>query len=128
VGEPTVFTAEGLTQYLSEAAVVSLAECLAALGGPGSRLLVNFGLSFAATDTWRSRVIGLVGRASLAASGEPARYTPASQDATDLLRRTGWSASTLMSCPAAVQHYLAGTSLRTTTLNPQSCLVAAIRT
>ena len=43
--EPTAFTAEGLTMYLTEQQVALLLRSLSALGGPGSRLAASVGAS-----------------------------------------------------------------------------------
>jgi methyltransferase (TIGR00027 family) len=106
-GEPTAFTAEGLTMYLTEEQVSALLCTLADLGGADSRLGVNFGVGFERKNSNRGRI----GRRVMASGGEPFHFRLHSEDAADFLNSTGWKTTWMLTGPELAERYLAGTRL-----------------
>lgn len=126
IGEPAVFTVEGLTQYLTEAAVAELAATLASLAGAGGRLAVNFGYSYSRARPGWSRALAGAWRVGVAATGESFRYSPTPQQAAELLERSGWSPSRTLTGAEAGRRYLATTPFRAMTPNDEACLIEAV--
>lgn len=119
--EPTAFTAEGLTMYLTEQQVTSLLGLLSSLSGPGSRLAVNFGVGFEQQGSQRGRV----GRRIMAAGGEELRFRLTPADAPDFMTTTGWTINELLSGPQLRDQYLSGTKLATVNVTTSGFAVAA---
>lgn len=105
--EPTAFTAEGLTMYLTEQQVALLLRSLSALGGPGSRLAVNFGVGFEQQGSQRGRIA----RKLMAAGGEELRFRLSPADAPEFMKKTGWTINDLLPGPQLRDKYLGGTEL-----------------
>ncbi len=105
--EPAAFTVEGLTMYLSEEQVAGLLRTLAHLGGPGSRLAVNFGVGFERQGSRRGRI----GRRVMAAGGEAFHFRLPPDDADAFLTKTGWKIGHLLTGPQLRDKYLGGTKL-----------------
>jgi methyltransferase (TIGR00027 family) len=75
--ETTAFTVEGLTMYLTREEVARLLGTLASIGGPASRLAVNFGVGFERHGSRRGRF----GRLAMASGGERYNFRLALADA-----------------------------------------------
>jgi methyltransferase (TIGR00027 family) len=121
-GEPAAFTVEGLTMYLTEDQVSGLLRALSELGGPGSRLGVNFGVGFERTGTRRGRV----GRRVMAAGGETFRYRLPPEGAADFLARAGWTISRMLAGPQLTERYLARTTLAGVPMTTAGFVVEAV--
>jgi methyltransferase (TIGR00027 family) len=124
--EPSVFTVEGLTMYLTEAQVVELFQTLCRIGAPGSRLAVNFGLGVEAAATSTSgRAGALLTGLSLRMSGEHVMFRPSPEQAREALVATGWTPESLTTAPELIRHYLTGTPLPTNGLKPTAFTMTA---
>jgi methyltransferase (TIGR00027 family) len=119
-GEPTAFTAEGLTMYLTEHEVVHLLGLLSALG-PGGRLAVNFGVGFEQQGSQRGRI----GRRVMAAGGEALRFRLTPPDAPGFMTGAGWTIDQLLSGPQLRDRYLGGTRLAAADVTTSGFAVAA---
>jgi len=106
-GEPTAFTAEGLTMYLTEQQVAFLLRLLSTLGCPGSVLAANFGVGFEQQGSRRGRIA----RKIVAAGGEELRFRLRQADASEFMQKTGWTIRTLLPGPQLRDKYLSGTKL-----------------
>jgi len=124
--EPSVFTIEGVTMYLTEPQVRDLLETVRRLSAPASRLAVNYGLGVEAAATRTSRVGALLARVQFAMSGERITYRPAVAQAEALLRDTGWCPQETRTAPDLVREYVAGTTLPTTDIRPSAFAVNAV--
>jgi methyltransferase (TIGR00027 family) len=122
-GEPTAFTVEGLTMYLTEEQVSALLRTLADLGGPGSRLSVNFGVGFERAGSNRGRV----GRRVMASAGETFHFRLRSEKAADFLTRTGWKTTRILTGPELAGRYLAQTKLAAVTMTTAGFALEAAR-
>jgi methyltransferase (TIGR00027 family) len=109
--EPTAFTAEGLTMYLTEQQVALLLRSLSALGGPGSRLAVNFGVGFEQQGSQRGRIA----RKLMAAGGEELRFRLSPADAPEFMKKTGWTINDVLPGPQLRDSTSAGPSWRSST-------------
>jgi methyltransferase (TIGR00027 family) len=118
---PTAFTVEGLTMYLSEHDVRMLLRRLADLGGPGSRLAVNFGVGFERQGSDRGRMA----RQVMTAGGEQFRFRMRPEHATEFLARAGWTVDALLSAPQLRERYLMGTALERARMTSSGFAVAA---
>jgi len=123
-GEPTAFTVEGLTMYLAEDHVARLLRTLGGLGGPGSRLAVNFGVGFENQASRRGRV----GRWVMARGGERFRFRLPPCDARPFLAAAGWTVDEVLTGTQLRDRYLVGTNLATTTVTTGGIVVGATRT
>lgn len=94
------------------------------VSGPGSRLVVNFGLGTRAANSRGSRP-ALVSRIALALQGEPITFQPPPEDAPDFITDTGWTTRELLTAPDLIQRYLPGTDLPTAKVNPTTFAVEA---
>jgi methyltransferase (TIGR00027 family) len=119
-GEPTAFTAEGLTMYLTEEQVIRLLGLLSALG-PNGRLAVNFGVGFEQQGSQRGRV----GRKVMAAGGEELRFRLTPADAPGFMTNTGWTINELLSGHQLRDKYLDGTKLAAANVTTSGFAVAA---
>jgi O-methyltransferase involved in polyketide biosynthesis len=125
-GQPAVFTVEGLTMYLPERDAKELLTTLAALGGTGSRLAVNFRVGFEADNSAGARVRALVGRGLLALGREPFRFQLPPEGVPAFLERTGWTAQQVLSAPQVANKYLAETGLPITRLSPHASVALGV--
>jgi methyltransferase (TIGR00027 family) len=121
--EPAAFTVEGLTMYLTEDQVTGLLRTLAELGGPGSRLGVNFGVGFERPGSRRGRI----GRRVMASGGESFRFRLQPEDATDFLACAGWTTVRILTGPQLADRYLARTVLADVTMTTAGFAVEAAR-
>lgn len=110
--EPTLFTVEGLTMYLDEATVTDLLRSLASVGGPGSRLAVNFGVG-GGGDQRRSRRLRRATGALAAAGKERFAFELPPDRAVCFLAEVGWAVDEVASGADLAERYLAGTALPT---------------
>jgi methyltransferase (TIGR00027 family) len=124
----TVFTVEGVTMYLTEPEVTGLLTTLGRLGGPGSRLAVNFGVGFGGADSRRTRVRATMGRALVALGREPIKFELSPRGAAAFLAGSGWIAQEVVTGPDLADRYLAGTGLPMAGLNPRAFVTTATRT
>ena len=120
-GRPTVFTAEGLTMYLTGDQVARLLCTLAGLGGPGSRLAVNFGVGFERRDSGRGRL----GRRVMERGGEEFRFRLDLADAPEFVTGAGWATERTCTGPQLRDTYLAGTRLAAVEVTSSGCAVEA---
>ncbi len=122
VGEPTAFTVEGLTMYLTEEQVTRLLRTLVEFGGPGSRLGVNFGVGFEQVGSGRGRI----GRRVMASGGETFRFRLRPEDAHDFLAHTGWTTTRMLTGPQLSRQYLARTALAEVTMTTAGFVLEAV--
>jgi methyltransferase (TIGR00027 family) len=120
-GQPTAFTVEGLTMYLTKDQVLRLLQTLADLGGPGSCLAVNFGVGFERADSRRGRI----GRWVMAWGGEEFRLRLAPEDAPGFLSLAGWAIGKTITGPQFPDHYLGGTTLAAVKVTTSGFVVEA---
>lgn len=88
-GAPTFFTWEGVSMYLTRAAVKNTLTTLLRIAGPGSALTMDFWQYLDAPD-----LAGTAHRVSaglLHVLGEPVTFALHPEDAPDFLRRLGWT-------------------------------------
>jgi methyltransferase (TIGR00027 family) len=128
VGAPTMFTLEGVTMYLTQDQVVALLTELAEIGGPGSRLVANFGVGFDGDPSRRRRGRARLGRAFVKLGGESFRFELAPADARSFVARTGWTVEDMATGPQLGARYLDGSTFPVMTLNPRAFVVSALRT
>jgi len=119
--EPTAFTAEGPTIYLTEQQVAVLLRVLSALGGPGSCLAVNFGVGFEQQGSQRGRIA----RRILAAGGEELRFRLTPAEAPAFMTRSGWAIDDLVDGPQLGNKYLRGTTLAAVNITTSGFAVEA---
>lgn len=103
-GAPTFFVWEGVSMYLTRAAVKSTLLSLAALGGPGSGLTMDFWQLLDSPDlvaTARRVSAGL-----LSLLGEPLTFALHPEEVGDFLRRLGWRVSDTADAQVLRQRYL----------------------
>lgn len=103
---PTVFCCEGLTIYLSEAAVRNLLGSAAHVGAEGSWLGVDFAV-VATASTTEQRALRAVTRAFTRAHGEHLGFALDPADAPELLAGTGWVADEVLTGPMLHDRFLA---------------------
>ena len=118
-GEPTAFTAEGLTMYLTEdrSPVCSVCSSLS----PSGRLAANFGVGFEQRDSRH----GPVGRRVMAAGGEELRFRLTPTDAPEFMAMAGWSIDEAISGPQLRDRYLGATELATVDVTTSGFALAA---
>jgi methyltransferase (TIGR00027 family) len=121
LGKPAMFTVEGLTMYLDEAAVSELLALLATLGGPNSQLAIDFGIN-ATGNTPTERVLITATRVMAVLGKEPLKFTLEPTAATDFLGEAGWTARGVLTGPDLALVYLAGVGLPSP--HPRSAFVA----
>jgi methyltransferase (TIGR00027 family) len=119
--EPTAFTVEGLTAYLTEDDVTELLARLADLGPTGSRLAVSFESGFE-----RQPITRLLSTAYYRRGGEQWRFRLRSEDAPSFVPKTGWTIDNLLTAPQLASEHLRGTKLEGP-LNSSSFVVVARR-
>ncbi len=103
-GLPTFFVWEGVSMYLTRAAVTQTLQTLHELGGPGSELAMDL---FMVDD--RPNFAGTFHRgvgAALALIGEPVTFAIHPDDATALLERLGWGVHDLADADTLTQRYV----------------------
>lgn len=103
-GEPTIFVWEGVSMYLSRAAVKHTLSTLASLGGPGSTLTMDFWqMPDEATlrGAWH-RVSG----AFLGVFGEPITFGSHPEDVPGLLEREGWEVTDIAGAQQLGERYI----------------------
>ena len=127
-GAASIFILEGLTMYLSEDAVTTTLSALAAVSGPGSRIAANFTIRGGGSVSPISRATAKLIRASWAFSGEQTHRWLQDNDASALLKRTGWTEQANLSGPILTERYLTGTELPITGVNSGVFCIAASRT
>jgi O-methyltransferase involved in polyketide biosynthesis len=117
--EPTAFTVEGLTIYLTEEDVAELFSRLADLGTTGSRLAVSFESGFE-----RQRVLRLLTRAYYGRVGETLRCRLRPGDAAAVFSEAGWTIDALLAGSDLDKEHLSKTKLAGT-LDTSSFVVVA---
>lgn len=117
--EPTAFTAEGLTIYLTEDDVVGLFTRLSTLSPTGSRLAVSFESGFSDRPIARR-----IATAYYRSSGELWQFRLRSEDAPSFFARTEWTIDKLLTASGLESEHLSKTRL-TGTLRGQSFMVTA---
>jgi methyltransferase (TIGR00027 family) len=122
-GQPTAFTAEGLTMYLGEEQVIGLLGSLRAISGPGSRIAVNFGVGFEQRGSRRGRI----GRKVLAAGGEELRFRLTPEEAPTFLKKVGWTTTRQFTGVQLRDTFLCGTSLALVDVTTSGFAVEATR-
>lgn len=90
VGAPTFFVWEGVSMYLPRAAVKSTLRTLWTLGGPGSRLVMDFWLYLDRPDLLAT--VHRVSAGLLHLLGEPVTFALHPEEGPDFLARHGWRA------------------------------------
>jgi methyltransferase (TIGR00027 family) len=128
IDQPTLFTVEGLTMYLTEPQVSDLLHTLSRLGATGSRLAVNFGLGVEATTAPSSRAAAVLTHISLMLSGEHVKFRLSLDRATDFLAATGWTTRQIATASELTRHYLAGTTLPINGFTPTAFAMIASTT
>lgn len=123
--EPSVFTVEGVTMYLTEPQVRDLFGTLRGLGAAGSRLAVNFGLGTEAADSPASRVGVLLTRLHFTISGERITYRPSIRHAEAVVTDSGWTPERTLTAPELLHRYVSGTALPTTGVKPTAFTLTA---
>lgn len=123
--QPSLFTLEGLTMYLTEAQVRDLLHTLARLGAPGSTLAVNFGLGVEAATTRASRAGAVLARLHLTLSGEHINFRPSLDHAAHVLTATGWTPRRTWTAPELVRQHVGGSILPTAGIRPTAFAVTA---
>jgi methyltransferase (TIGR00027 family) len=121
-GQATAFTVEGLTMYLTAEHVGQLLRSLAELGGPRSRLAVNFGVGFEREDSRRGRF----GRRAMAYSGEGFRFRLPLADAPEFLTKAGWTVEEVLTGQQLRDKYLSATRLAAVNVTTTEFAVAAV--
>lgn len=123
----TLFLLEGVVMYLDEAAVRRQLEGLAAVAGPGSRLLVDLYPPRAETSTTHRRQHGLQ-RLARAGSEERLRFAVEPEEGVALVRASGWRIEEVTSLRAAAQALVPRSSgLPVDAIDERKTLVAASR-
>lgn len=122
---PSVFVVEGVTMYLTEPRVRDLLGTLRRVGGPGSRLAVNFGLGVEAAAARGSRVAAAFHTLALSLSGEHITFRPSVDEAAQVVTATGWTPERTLTAPELLGRYLAGTGLPTTGVRPTAFAMTA---
>jgi methyltransferase (TIGR00027 family) len=125
--DPSAVCVEGLTMYLTESEVRRLLTTLAELSGPGSRLVVNFGVGFESSTSNRSWGPVMIGRAALAVGREPIRFRLDTGAAPAFLEHCGWHTDELVTGPELGARYLSGTGLPIEAINDRAYVVSATR-
>ena len=121
----SVFVVEGLTMYLPRASVELLLRDLAAVGGPASRLAVNFTVQGGGSASGVSRFIAWLTRTTWRWRGEPTHGWVEPDALPDLLQQAGWTVRDIVPAPELASRYLDGGDLRTDGLNPGAICVSA---
>lgn len=120
---PGMAVVEGLTMYLDEAVVAELLASLAETTGPGSRLVVNFGVGFAAaderrpTESWGRRAATLA-RESFRCELDPARVP-------ELLVAAGWEPTDIATGPEAARRHLSDGGVPAAEVGARSVIAVA---
>lgn len=125
VDEPTVFTVEGVTMYLTEPQVRDLLTTLSRLGPAGSKLAVNFGLGVEAAAAPASRAGAMLARLQFRLSGERITFRPSVETAAAVLAGAGWTLGETLPAPELVGRYVQGTDLPTTDIRPTAFAMTA---
>lgn len=123
--EPSVFTVEGVTMYLTEPQVRDLLTSLSHLAAAGSRLAVNFGLGVEAAAAPVSRAGALLASLHFRLSGERITFRPTIERAEAVLATTGWMLQETLPAPELVGRYLQGTDLPITDIKPTAFAMTA---
>ena len=121
---PALFVIEGVTMYLTEAAVRDLLSLLSTRAAPGSRLAVNFAAppgTGGRRDRMRQALLRRVG----SASGEPHVFSLPVADAQDFVAACGWQTVNARSLRDLAPELLGPTSLRIDGINPHAAVVSA---
>lgn len=103
-GEPTMFTWEGVSMYLSRGAVKSTLRTLASLGGPGSMLTMDFWLRV--DDTTLRGAWHRVSADLLGVLGEPITFGSHPEDVAGLLAREGWEVTDVAAADELTKRYI----------------------
>jgi methyltransferase (TIGR00027 family) len=122
--EPTAFTVEGLTIYLTKDDVAALFTRLADLAATGGRLAVSFESGFQ-----HQRVNRMLARAYYRRHGETWRFRLPSDDAPAFFSEAGWTLDRLLTSADMEKDYLSGTKLagKLNTLNTSGFKVIATK-
>lgn len=104
VGAPTFFTWEGVSMYLTRAAVKGTLSALHDLGGPGSRLTMDFWQLLDSPD-----LVATAHRVSagfLHLLGEPITFGIHPEDAAAFLARLGWTVTDVADAAELARRYV----------------------
>jgi methyltransferase (TIGR00027 family) len=104
--EPTAFTVEGLTIYLTREAAAALLGRLYDLGSTGSRLAVSFESGFE-----RQPITRRLMTAYYRSRGETLRFRLRSEEAPSFLSQTGWTIDKLQTAERLENEHLSKTKL-----------------
>ena len=107
--------------YLTQAQVEKMLRSLADLGGPGSRLAVNFGVGFEQQGSQRGRLA----RKVMAAGGEELRFRLAPGDVSEFLAKFGWTFGQMLLGPQLRDQYLSDTKLAAVNVSTTGFVVSA---
>jgi methyltransferase (TIGR00027 family) len=118
--EPTAFTVEGLTIYLTAETVAELFATLAGLAASGSRMAVSFASGFE-----RQRITRWASRAYYRRSGEHWRFRLPAQDAASFFAKAGWTIDSLLTASDLDKEHLSGTKLAGSTNTTAYAVIAA---
>jgi methyltransferase (TIGR00027 family) len=121
--QPTAFTVEGLTMYLTEGQVARMLRMLADLGAPGSRLAVNFGMVLER----QASPAGGITRRLITAGGEQFRFRLDLADAPPFLAKAGWSVERTLTGAELRDRYLKGTDFAAADVSSTSFALEAVR-
>jgi hypothetical protein len=105
----------------------TIAAALAAAGGPGSRLAVNFTASGEGSVSPLSRVVARALRTTWRLAGEPTHRWATQANVGPLLVRTRWMPTGLLTGPALAARFLVPGTVATSGLNPEAFCVSAER-
>lgn len=103
-GRPTFFAWEGVSMYLHREAVVATLEALAALGGAGSVLAMDFW--FLLDDPGLHALLNRVGARLLSLLGEPITFALPLDEAPPFLARFGWRVTDLADADELGRRYV----------------------
>lgn len=104
VGRPTFFVWEGVSMYLRRDAVAGTLRALAALGGEGSELVMDFWQHLDAPDLAAS--VHRLSAGLLTFLGEPVTFAIHPDDAGHLLGRLGWTVTDLADPAELARRYV----------------------
>jgi methyltransferase (TIGR00027 family) len=103
-GRPTFFLWEGVSMYLRRAAVQDTLRSLAALGGPGSELVMDY---WSLLDTPDLRATAhRMSAGLLHFISEPVTFALHPEDGPDFVRRLGWEAVEILDSAALKAAYV----------------------
>lgn len=126
IGQPAIFTVEGLTMYLTHREVSDLLRALARVAPPESRLAIYFGVGIDEAHAGPLiRILQATTALVARLSAEPLRCLVEPDRVDQLLEDTGWRVDEVLVGPALAQRYLTGSGLPSPRERPGAFVVAA---